>query len=107
MATEVSSGLYRFFTEAELDLEKAKYIAAVKQSTAVKEASGGAGVLAGGTINGQTVNFAFPVGVGSLEEWGAIIYDAYAQLADTPTIFTDRARARFDAPNLYRIWPTS
>jgi hypothetical protein len=94
MAATVNSGLYRFFTTAQLDLEKVKYVAAVQQSTAMKSASGG-GVVTGGTLNGQTVNFAFPSGVSSLEEWGAIIADAYAQLADTATVATDRAVARF------------
>lgn len=95
MADQVNSGLYRFFTLVELDAEKAKYIAAVKQSTAVQQASGGGGVLAGGTLNGQTVTFAFPQGVTSLEEWGAILADAYAQLDDEATVSTDRTVARF------------
>lgn len=94
MATAVNSGLYRFFTLAELDLEKVKYIAAVKQSTAAKSASGG-GLVTGGTLNGQTVSFSFPTGVASLEEWGALLADAYAQLADTATVATDRTVARF------------
>jgi hypothetical protein len=95
MADTVNSGLYRWFTRAQLDVEKAKYIAAVQQSTAVAGASGGGGKLAGGTLNGQTVNFAYPAGVTSLEEWGQILQDAYDQLDDNPTQATDRAVARF------------
>ena len=102
MATTVNSGLYRFFTLAELDLEKAKYVAAVKQSTAAKSASGG-GIVTGGTLNGQTVNFAFPNGVSSLDEWGAILADAYAQLADTATVSTDRTVVRFGTRNMNLI----
>ena len=99
MATQVVSGLYRFFVAADLDAETAKYIAAVKQSTATRSASGGGQVL-GGTINGQTVNYGFPAGISSFEEWGAAIQDAYNQLANTdPTVnvsvATDRAIARF------------
>lgn len=99
MATTVNSGLYRYFSAAQLDLEKAKYIAAVQQSTAAKAASGG-GVVTGGTLNGQTVNFAFPIGVGSLEDWGALLADAYAQLADQDSTVTDRTVASFN-----RFWP--
>lgn len=78
-----------------LDTEKAKYIAAVQQSTAVASASGGGGRLAGGTLNGQTVTFAFPAGVTSLEQWGEILQDAYNQLDDLASEATDRAVARF------------
>lgn len=99
MADTVNSGLYRWFTSADLDLEKAKYIAAVKQSTVAKSSSGG-GVVTGGTLNGQTVNFAFPTGVSSLEEWGAILADAYAQLDDVATVVTDRTVASFSS-----VWP--
>lgn len=95
MADQVNSGLYRWFTRAQLDLEKAKYIAAVQQSTAVQQASGGAGVLAGGTLNGQTVTFAFPQGITSLEDWGAILADAYNQLDDIDSVITDRTVVRF------------
>ena len=97
MATTVNSGMYRFFSAAQLDLEKAKYVAAVQQSTSVKAAAGG-GVVTGGTLNGQTVNFSFPVGVASLEDWGAILDDAYWQLAGNPTTITNRSRASFCGP---------
>lgn len=95
MAATVNSGLYRWFSRAMLDTEKAKYLAAVQQSTAIAAASGGGGKLAGGTLNGQTVNFAYPAGVASLEQWGEILQDAYNQLDDLPSEATDRAVARF------------
>lgn len=95
MATQVNSGIYRFFTAADIAAEKTKYVAAVKQSTAAQVASGGGGVLSGGTLNGQTVTFAFPQGVTSLEEWGAAIQDAENQLNDLPSMVTDRTVASF------------
>ena len=95
MADTVNSGLYRWFTRTQLDAEKAKYIAAVQQSTAVGAAGGGGSRLAGGTLNGQTVNFVYPAGVASLEEWGQLLEDAYQQLHDLPTQATDRSVARF------------
>lgn len=95
MADTVNSGPYRWFSRAMLDTEKAKYIAAVQQATSIAVASGGGGKLAGGTLNGQTVNFTYPAGAASLEEWGNILQDAYNQLDDLPSEATDRAVARF------------
>lgn len=99
MATQVASGLYRFFTSADVDAEKAKFIAAVKQNTASRSASGG-GLIHTGMINGQNVGFIFPAGISSFEEWGAVIQDAYNQLANTDStvdvsVATDRAVVRF------------
>ena len=55
----------------------------------------GSGNLTVITTSGQTVTFAFPTGVTSLEEWGAILANAYSQLDDNASVSTDRTVARF------------
>ncbi len=94
MAT-VSYGIYYGFTEAELDAEKAKYVAAVKQRGNMQQAAGG-GVILSGTVNGQSVNFDYPQGVNSLMQWEQELQDAYAQLDSTVTSpYSTRSVVRF------------
>lgn len=77
MAT-VTKGLYYGFDQDDLDAELAKYKSAVKQHTAMRDASGGGG-LSGGSVNGEQVNF-LPAGIDSFDAWRGEIQDAQAQL---------------------------
>lgn len=90
MVTTVPRGMFMGFTATQLDAEFAKYVAAVQQRTAMAQAAGG-GVIAAGRINGQDVQFAYPAGITSLEEWRQELVNARAQLAGETLTAPDRA----------------
>lgn len=72
MAQTVSTGPYAFFTLAQLEAERARYIAA-------RQGSGSS--LAATTINGQSVAFADRRHDWSLDEWAVHLQAAFAELA--------------------------
>lgn len=84
----VSFGLYRFFTRAQLDEERARYVAEVRNSNTL---------LTGASVNGQS----FQRQVGgrelSLEEWGDALAAAYNDLGvyDFGSPSPTRSVARF------------
>lgn len=96
MATTVEDGRYFGFTQDELNLELEKYKTAVKRQGEFQAAAGG-GTLAGGTLGGQSVQFMFPAGIASLEEWRLELQYAQDQLngLDAPTV-VDKYRMVFE-----------
>ena len=70
----VQSGLYRFFTRAELDAERIRYKSEVKKANTQ---------LTGASINGQTYQFLTNGRELTLPEWADALADAYNQLGDT------------------------
>jgi hypothetical protein len=70
----VQSGLYRFFTRAQLDGERIRYIGEVQKANTR---------LIGAAINGQSYTFSVAGREMSLAEWGDALADAYNQLGDT------------------------
>ncbi len=70
----VQSGLYRFFTRAELDAERIRYKAEVKKANTA---------LTGAAINGQSYTFSVQGREMSLPEWADALADAYNQLGET------------------------
>ena len=46
----------------------------------------------GGTLNGQTVNFTYPAGVTSLEQWAQALAAAYSQVDGNPSQANHRLR---------------
>ena len=88
MAQTVSTGPYVFFTLAQLESERARYIAA-------RQGSGSE--LSAAAINGQSLSFGEKRRDWSLEEWALHLQAAFAELAPgkygDPA--TDRSVARF------------
>ena len=70
----VQSGLYSFFTRAELDAEVIRYKSQVRAANTQ---------LAGAGVNGQSFNFVVQGREMSLPEWAAELQSAYAQLGVT------------------------
>jgi len=81
MASEVTRGVYRWFTAEKMGEEKARYIQAVETRSKHRAATGNGQIVSGGP-GGQSMTFSFGSGVGTLEEWGDAIEDALAQLND-------------------------
>lgn len=87
-AQVVQSGLYRFFTLAQLNQERLRYIAEVQKSNTQ---------LTGASINGQSFQFNVAGREITLEQWGDALAAAYVSLGvddygfPTPT----RSRLRF------------
>jgi hypothetical protein len=67
----VNFGLYRFFTKAQLDAERLRYVQEVQKANST---------LAGAGINGQTFTFSLRGRELSLEEWGDTLAAAYNSL---------------------------
>lgn len=88
MALSVTSGIYRFFSRAELDAERLRYMAEVKRIGST---------LVGASVNGQSYTFNVQGRELPLEAWGDAIADAYNQLGvfnyGTPT--PNRTVSRF------------
>lgn len=84
----VQSGLYRFFTKAQLDQERLRYIAEVQKSNTQ---------LAGASINGQSFQFQVNGREMTLEGWADALAAAYVSLGITdyglPT--SNRSTIRF------------
>ena len=70
----VQSGLYRFFTQAELNTERLRYKDEVKKSNSS---------LVGASINGQSYQFSSAGREMTLSEWGDELAAAYLQLGIT------------------------
>ena len=70
----VQTGLYRFFTRAELDAERIRYKTEVKKANST---------LTGASINGQSYQFITNGRELTLVEWADALADAYNQLGDT------------------------
>jgi hypothetical protein len=70
----VQSGLYRFFTKAQLDQERLRYIAEVQKSNTQ---------LTGASINGQSFQFQINGRELTLEQWADALAAAYCQLGIT------------------------
>jgi len=83
----VDRGLYRFFTLAQLNQERLRYIAEVQKSNTQ---------LTGASINGQSYQFLTNGRELTLPEWADALADAYNQLGiteyGTPTPSTTLAR---------------
>lgn len=73
-STVVQSGLYRFFTKAQLDSERLRYIEQVRASNTL---------LASATVNGQSYTFTTGGRELTLEQWADALADAYCQLGVT------------------------
>jgi hypothetical protein len=67
----VQSGIYRFFTLAQLNQEKLRYIAEVQKSNTQ---------LTGASINGQSFQFQVNGREMTLEGWGDALAAAYVSL---------------------------
>lgn len=89
MGTTVSTGMFWGFTQTELDAEKAKYIAAVKQRTAGFEVTGG-GQIVSSSIEGESFTFSFPMGINSFDHWRTELENAQTDLDDETTFKTNR-----------------
>lgn len=86
MSTQVvTSGIYRFFSQGQLDRERLRYIAEVQKSNTQ---------LAGAAVNGQSFTFNVAGRELSLEEWSDAIAAAYVQLGITDFGFPSPTRAR-------------
>lgn len=70
----VQSGLYRFFTQAELNTERLRYKDEVKKSNSS---------LVGASINGQSYQFSSAGREMTLTEWGDELAAAYLQFGVT------------------------
>lgn len=87
-AQVVQSGIYRFFTLAQLNQERLRYIAEVQKSNTQ---------LTGASINGQSFQFNVAGREITLEQWADALAAAYVSLGvddygvPTPT----RSRLRF------------
>lgn len=94
MSTVVTSGLYRFFTKAQLDLERARYVAEVQKANTQ---------LSGASVNGQSFQFQVNGREMPLEEWGDHITAAYCSLGitDFGTPASNRSSVMTRAPG----WP--
>ena len=84
----VQSGLYRFFTQAELNTERLRSKDEVKKSNSS---------LVGASINGQSYQFSSAGREMTLSEWGDELAAAYLQLGvtDYGTPAPNSALARF------------
>ena len=84
----VTAGLYRFFTLAQLNQEKLRYIAEVQKSNSQ---------LTGASINGQSFQFQVNGREMSLEEWGDNLAAAFVLLGVTDYGFptSNRTSIRF------------
>lgn len=67
----VQSGVYRFFTKAELDQERLRYKATVKTANTQ---------LTSASVNGQSYTVQVNGREMTLEQWGDALADAYNQL---------------------------
>ena len=91
----VSTGRYRYFNRAELEDERANYIAAVKAHSGMRVSAAG-GVLNFVGINGKQLTYAFAGdGTGFLDAWSAELANAFAQLAGEAAPHSDRTVVRF------------
>lgn len=70
-AQVVTAGLYRFFTLAQLNQERLRYIAEVQKSNTQ---------LSGASINGQSFQFQVNGRELTLPEWGDALAAAYVSL---------------------------
>lgn len=77
MAGEVDRGVYRFFSAADMDEEKARYIDAVKYS---------ASDVASDSVDGEAFSYG-PRRDMNLDEWGNEIQLAYVQLNPSTNAF--------------------
>lgn len=73
-AEVVTAGVYRFFTKAQLNQERLRYIAEVQKSNTQ---------LSGASINGQSFQFQVNGREMTLEEWGDALAAAYVMLGIT------------------------
>lgn len=90
-AATVPRGLYWGFTRAELTEELAKYKLAVKAASTLAGVSGGEGRIVRGKINGQEVEFGYPSGVRTLEEWRGELMNAFSLLDGDGPLLSDRS----------------
>ena len=74
MSTVVTFGLYRFFSKAQLDLERARYVSEVQKANTQ---------LTSASINGQSFQFSVQGRELSLSEWGDELAAAYCSLGIT------------------------
>lgn len=74
MSTVVTFGLYRFFSKAQLDAERVRYVAEVAKANTQ---------LTGASINGQSFQFTVNGREIPLEEWGDQLAAAYVSLGIT------------------------
>jgi hypothetical protein len=84
----VTAGLYRFFTLAQLNQERLRYIAEVQKSNTQ---------LSGASINGQSFQFQVNGRELTLEGWGDALAAAYVSLGITDYGFptSNRSAIRF------------
>lgn len=87
-AEVVTAGVYRFFTKAQLNQERLRYIAEVQNSNTQ---------LTGASINGQSFQFQVGGRELTLEQWGDALAAAYLMLGITDYGFptSNRAAIRF------------
>lgn len=88
MSQTVSYGIYRFFTKAQLDAERTRYIAQVQTANTQ---------VTGASVNGQSFQLNVNGREMTLEEWADALAGAYNDLGvytyGTPT--ANRVAARF------------
>lgn len=84
----VTSGVYRFFTLAQLNQERLRYIGEVQKSNTQ---------LTGASINGQSFQFQVGGRELTLEQWGDALAAAYVMLGVTDYGFptSNRSGIRF------------
>ena len=70
-AQTVKAGIYRFFSKAQLDAERLRYVGMVQTSNSQ---------LAGASVNGQSFTFNIQGREMALAEWADALADAYNQL---------------------------
>jgi len=80
----VTAGLYRFFTLAQLNQERLRYIAEVQKSNTQ---------LTGASINGQSFQFQVGGREITLEQWGDALAAAYVSLGVTDYGFPTPTRS--------------
>jgi hypothetical protein len=80
----VPAGLYRFFTLAQLNQERLRYIAEVQKSNTQ---------LTGASINGQSFQFQVGGRELTLEQWGDALAAAYVALGVTDYGFPTPTRS--------------
>jgi hypothetical protein len=74
MSTVVTSGLYRFFSKAQLDVERLRYVAEVQKANTQ---------LTSASVNGQSFQFSVQGRELSLSEWGDELAAAYCSIGIT------------------------
>ena len=90
----VQEGLYWGFSQAQIDVEKRRYVAAVQKNGKMRQSAGG-GLPTFIAVNGRQVTYSFPEGISSFEQWRHELQNAEDQLAGNCQRYTDRAAARF------------